>query len=55
MILFGGIYIAPKNEMHIALGSLYFESGKIITERGSDAGTLSFTRKSIGSHYHCRF
>jgi hypothetical protein len=48
MTLFGEVYIAPKNEMHIASGSLYFESGKIITERGSDAGTLSFAK---GTHW----
>lgn len=42
--LFGDLYIAPQNEMHIASGDLYFESGKIITDRGANSGTLSFAK-----------
>jgi len=44
--LFGDLYIAPQNEMHIASGDLYFESGKIITDRGANSGTLSFAHNS---------
>jgi gliding motility-associated-like protein len=46
MTLFGDVYIAPQNELHIASGELYFESGKIITDRGLNSGTLSFARKA---------
>ena len=28
LTLFGDLYIAPQNEMHIAAGDLYFKSGK---------------------------
>ena len=42
LTLFGDLYIAPQNEMHIAAGDLYFKSGKIITDRGANSGTLSF-------------
>ena len=28
--LFSDLYIAPKNELHIVSGNLYFEKGKII-------------------------
>ncbi len=38
--LFGDVYIAPKNEIHILSGKLFFESGKIITDRGNNAGGM---------------
>lgn len=44
--LFSDLYIAPKNELHIVSGNLYFEKGKIITDRGSNAGVLSFSKGS---------
>ena len=44
--LFSDLYIAPKNELHIVSGNLYFEKGKIITNRGSNAGVLSFSKGS---------
>jgi len=34
MTLFGDVYIAPQNELHIASGELYFDLGKIKTDRG---------------------
>jgi hypothetical protein len=46
MTLFGNVYIAPKNEMHLASGKLYFQSGKIITDRGNSSGTFSFSNRS---------
>lgn len=46
MTLFGDLYIAPQSELHIASDKLYFEAGKIITDRGVDSGTLSFARKA---------
>ncbi len=46
MTLFGDLYIAPQSELHIASDKLYFETGKIITDRGVDSGTLSFARKA---------
>lgn len=44
--LFGDIYIAPQNEVHLLSGDLYFESGKIITDRGAQSGTFSFSGDS---------
>ena len=44
--LFGDVYIAPKIEIHIVSGKLFFESGKIITDRGNNAGILSFAKGS---------
>ena len=46
MALYGDLYVAPKNELHLASDQLYFESGKIITDRGSNGGILSFARGS---------
>ena len=47
--LFGNVYIAPKNEIHILSGKLFFESGKIITDRGNNAGILSFAKGVVGN------
>lgn len=46
MALFGDVYIAPQNELHIGSGKLYFEYRKIITDRWSLSGTLSFAHNS---------
>ena len=44
--LFGDMYIAEENEVYLASGDLYFESGKIITGRGANAGTFSMSETS---------
>ncbi len=46
MALYGDVYISPKNELHIGSDQLYFESGKIITDRGTSGGILSFAQGS---------
>ena len=40
--LFSDLYIAPENEVYLASGNVYFESGNILTGRTPDAGTFSF-------------
>ncbi len=42
MTLFSEFIFQPENEIHVILGDLFFESRKIITDRGSYLGIQSF-------------
>ncbi len=46
LALYGDLYIAPQNELHIASNETLFQSGKIYTNKGVNGGQVSFSPSS---------